>query len=165
MYLVGKILKPQGLKGEVKVQILSSFPERFKEYQSLIIKGEHSEKQQIEYTRIAKEHAYIKFAQIKSRNDAELFRNKELWIEEQQLSTLKTGEYFHHNLVGMKIISEQGDDIGNVTDIETYPANDVLVVDTGLNEDVLIPVIKDIIKDVNLENEIITIHVMEGLLD
>jgi len=164
MFIVGKVLKPQGLKGEIKAEIITSFPEHFEHISDIYIEQNEFKKFTVEETRFSKNFVFLRFKEIQSRNDAESLRGEYLYIQDKDLVPLKSDEFYHHQLLGLNVYDEDDSFIGVVKDIETYPENDILVVTDENKNAHLIPVIKDIIKRVDLESQKVTIHVMEGLL-
>lgn len=166
MYVVGKVLRPRGLKGEVKVEIITSFPGHFENLKTLFVKNENEWKAySISGVNLSNKHVYLKFAEIESLEQAEKLRSKELFIEHDQLTDLSEDEYYVHDLIGMQVVSEKGEKLGKILDVETYTGNDVYVVKNSSGKEFLIPAIQDIIKNVDVENKILTIHLMDGLLD
>ena len=163
MYAVGKILKPQGIKGEVKVQILTSFPEHILELKQIYTNA--SELLHVEGSRLFKNFAYIKFSEISSVEQADLYRNKELVIHEKELKTLDQDEFYHHDLTNMKVYDEQRNNLGKVVAVESYPANDVIIMQDNHGNEKMIPLVKNFIKEVNIKLKEITIHLVDGLLD
>lgn len=164
MYLVGKVSKPQGIKGEVKVEVITSFPEHFEELSELYMDEDVNCVVAIEKTRFAKNFVYIKFKNIDSRNDAEAIRNKYLYISEKELFPLEDDEFYHHQLIGLKVFSEEGLYIGKIIDVETYPENDIISIKSDDKSIHLVPVVKEFIKDINIETQKVTIKVLDGLL-
>jgi 16S rRNA processing protein RimM len=164
MYIVGKILKPQGIKGEVKIEVITSFPEHFNSLKDLFIKKGEYKSLHIESVRLEKSFAFIKFSEIQSRNEAETFRGFYLYIPEDGLQPLNEDEYYHHQLNGMQVFSEDNVYIGKITAVESYPQNDVLVVKNIYGISHLIPMVKDIVRRVDIKSQKVTIHIIEGLL-
>ncbi len=166
MYIVGKVLRPRGLKGEVKVEIITSFPGHFQNLKTLFAKNETEWKAySISEASLSNRHVYLKFAEIVSLEQAEKLRGKELFIEHDQLTDLSEDEYYVHDLIGMQVVTEKGKKLGELLDVETYTGNDVYVIKNSSGKEFLIPAIQDIIKNVDVENKILTIHLMDGLLD
>ncbi len=166
MYLVGKVLKPRGLKGELKVSIITSFPEHFKELQTLFIQnGQQWESFQVEQVRFSDKFVYLRFNGIQTVEQAALLRNKELYIEAEQLQDLKEDEYYIHDLIGLNVFNEQDQLLGKITNVENFGGNDVYELESTQGDRHLIPAIRDVVKIVDLENKRMTIHVMEGLLE
>jgi len=164
MYLIGKILKPQGIKGEVKVEIITSFPEHFEELAEVYLDDSANSAIEIEKSRFAKSFVYIKFKNIQSRNDAETLKNKYLYIHESDLYPLEDDEFYHHQIIGLKVFSEEDRYIGKIIDVETYPENDMLIIKSEDKEIHLVPVVKEIIKNVDIESQKVTIKLLDGLL-
>ncbi len=164
MYLIGIIVKPQGIKGEVKVKPVSPDPERFNDLEKVYIRLKNLQTYSIENIRISNSFVFLKLAQIDSRNDAELLRGKEILISEDQLIDLDDGEYFVHDLIGCQIISEDGLIIGEISDIIQNSSNDIYLVKNQKGHEYLIPAIADVIQKVDIQAKQITIHVLDGLL-
>ena len=164
MYLIGIIVKPQGIKGEVKVKPVSPDPDRFYDLEKVNIGLKKIQTYSIENIRISNSFVFLKLAQIDSRNDAELLRGKEILISEDQLIDLDEGEYFVHDLIGCQIISEDGLIIGEIDDIIQSSSNDIYLVKNRKGHEYLIPAIADVIQKVDIQAKQVTIHVLDGLL-
>ena len=164
MYLIGIILKPQGIKGEVKVKSISPDPNRFNSLNEVNIIDNKSQTYLIRTVRISNGFVYLKFDGINSRNDAELLRGKEIFIPESQLIDLESNEYFVHDLIGCNVLDEKRQLIGEIIDIMQQSSNDIYVIRDQNNQEQLIPAIKDVIRSVDISKKEIVIHVMEGLL-
>ncbi len=167
MYTVGKIVKPQGIKGEVKAEIITSFPEHFLDLNELFIDiGSQLQAYPVESARLSGRFVYIKFADVHTRNDAELLRNKNLLIPEDELTQLEEDEFYIHNLVGMDVFDEDGQPLGRISDvIQGQAAGDIYVMKTPDNAEILIPAVKDFILEIDQDKKRITIRVIDGLLD
>lgn len=166
MYLIGYILKPQGLKGEVKVESVTPYLERFNRLDRVFLQlKEKKQAYSIENARVSDRFVYLKFAEINSRDDAELLRTAEVLIEEKDLIQPAQDEYFVHDLIGCQVISENNDVIGVLSDVVQMSSNDVYVVKNGEGIEILIPATKEIVKRVNVEQKQIIIHMLEGLLE
>ena len=166
MYLIGYILKPQGLKGEVKIDSVSPYLERYNRLDKVLLKlKDNKQTYSIEKVRISGRFVYIKFSEINSRNEAEVLRKAEILIEEKDLIEPGENEYFIHDLIGCQVISENKDVIGVLTDVVQITSNDVYVVQSSQGNEVLIPATEEVVKQVNIEKKQIIIHVLEGLLD
>jgi 16S rRNA processing protein RimM len=166
MYLIGYILKPQGLKGELKVESVTPYLERFNRLDRVYLQlKEKKQTYSIENVRISDRFVYLKFTEINSRDDAELLRNAEVLIEEKDLIQPAQDEYFIHDLIGCQVISENNDVIGVLSDVIQMSSNDVYVLKNGEGIEILIPATKEIVKRVNVGQKQIIIHVLEGLLE
>ncbi len=80
------------------------------------------------------------------------------------MGELAEGEYYYHEVIGCKVVTENGEELGTITEILSPGANDVWVIKRPKGQDLLIPYIDDIVLQVNVEQKQVTIHVMEGLL-
>lgn len=166
MYLIGYITKPQGLKGEVKVEPVTPNPERFYRLEIVFLQvNDKTQAYPIDKIRVSDRFVYIKFSGINSRNEAELLRNAEILVEEKDLIQPDQDEYFVHDIVGCRVISENNDEIGIVSDVVQMSSNDIYVVRNGTGTELLVPATKEVVTQVDIGRKIIIIHVLEGLFD
>jgi 16S rRNA processing protein RimM len=168
-FRVGKITKPHGLKGEVRVFPETDFPdERFVEGNTLYLdRGNGSDliPLVIAARRKHKQFELLRFEGYHHINDVEPWAGALLKVSEDQLSELKDGEYYYHEIVGCRVITEEGKELGKVKEILATGANDVWVVKTGHGKEVLIPYIDDVVKAVDVETKTVKVHMIEGLID
>ena len=161
MYLVGIILKPQGVRGEVKVRYVSPDATRFYDLDHVYIEAH---KYIIENIRVSGEFVFLKFIKIDTRNEAEELRNKEIFVSEDQVIKPGINEYFVHDLLGCTVFDEHGNLLGEVVDVMQQSSNDVYVVKDKKAKEYLIPAIGDVVKKVDIPGKQIVIHVMDGML-
>lgn len=165
---VGKIVNTHALKGEVKVISSSDFvEERFEEGSQLLITRGNQVVKEVE-VESAREHkgAYlVKFVGIDSIDEAEKLKNLQIKVDEEYLSELDEGEFYFYEIIGCKVEDENSKIIGEIIDILQTGANDVWVVKNENNKEYLIPYIDDVVKNIDVENKLISIEVMEGLID
>ena len=166
MYIVGKVLKPQGTNGSVKVEIITSFPEHFLDLKQVYIEKENKKQAySIEQVRLSNRFVFIKFIGIDTIDQAEQLRDHYLYITQEDLTPLGEDEYYIHQLVGLKVYDEQGQFLGVLKDVLSYASNDVYVVESESKKEIMVPAVKSIIKKVDLKAGTMTIHLMEGLTD
>lgn len=166
MYIIGNIAKPQGIKGEVKVEIITSFPEHFLDLDELFIDFDGNlQTYSIESVRVSDRFVYIKFNDVNDRNDADLLRNKNLLIPVDELMPLEKDEIYVHDLIGMDVVDEDDTHLGKIIDVVSNDSSDIYVLKNMNDEEVLIPAVKDIVKDIDKSARKIVIHVIDGLLD
>jgi 16S rRNA processing protein RimM len=165
MYLIGNVLRAQGIKGEVKVAAASPRPERFKLLKKVYLKKDNVQTYSIETVRLVQGFVYIKFKEITTRTEAESLRGAEILIEQQDLIQLQQDEYFIHDLIGCRVLSEEGIYIGEIIDVLQLSSNDVYVLQSDTGKEILIPAVKEVIKKITPESKQIIIHLLEGLLD
>ncbi|WP_028782764.1 ribosome maturation factor RimM [Thalassobacillus devorans] len=167
MYNVGKVINTHGIKGEVKVMRITDFDERFQPGEPLywMKDGGKPEKLIVSGHRNHKGFDLLTFEGLPTINDVEHLKGGILQIREEQLSDLEEGEFYFHEIIGCRVILEDGTELGKVKEILTPGANDVWVVEREGKPDALIPYIEDVVKKVDLEEERIVIDPIEGLLD
>jgi 16S rRNA processing protein RimM len=161
---VGRVIKPHGVHGEVRVELLTDLPKRF-EWLEVIYVGEHQPRPvKIESVRYHQGFVLLKLAGYPSRTEAELLRGELLQVPESEAIPLEEGEYFLFQLEGVEVYTEQGEHIGRVTEVLETGANNVFVVD-GQAQQFLVPDVPDVIKEIDLENGRLVIRPLPGLLN
>lgn len=167
MFDVGKIVNTHGIRGEVKVQRITDFEERFQVGNKLYIVSNNSLPLEVEIAshRVHKQLDLLSFKGYDNINDVTLFIGSFLKIKEDQQTELPEGEYYYHEIIGCLVKTTNGDNIGEIYDIFPTGANDVWVVKPKKGKDILIPYIEDIVKQVDVETKQVIIEPMEGLLD
>jgi 16S rRNA processing protein RimM len=166
MYTVGKIVKPQGIKGEVKAEIITSFPDHFLDLGELYIDIDSKlQAYPVEAVRISGRFVYIKFSDIRTRNDADLLRNKELLIPDDELMPLDKDEFYIHSIVGMDVYSENGTHLGSISDVVQNVSGDIYVIKNPDDAEILVPAVKEFILEINQDERRMVIRVIDGLLD
>ncbi len=159
--IVGHIIAPWGIRGEVKLEVVTDFPERFTTGNQVYLDSLPFE---IETCRPHKQHLLVKLATIDSVEAAEKLRGHNLTIPSSELHTLPRGQYYTFQLIGLKVVTTRGETIGHIKDIMTTASNDVYIV-KGERGEILIPAIEDVVKSIDLKKGKIVIEAIEGLLD
>jgi 16S rRNA processing protein RimM len=159
--IVGHILAPWGIKGEVKVEVVTDFPERFAPRKVVYLNNRQLE---IESCRPHKQHLVVKLATIDSVDDAEKLRGQDLTIPRSELYHLPEGQYYAFQLIGLDVVTTEGKRVGRISDIMTTASNDVYIVE-GKKGAMLIPAIEDVVKSIDLQKGEIIIEAIKGLLD
>ena len=162
LYLIGRILKPQGIRGEVKVDPVSSQPERFKHLKTVVVGGETKETYTIESIRVFKRFALVKFSEIRDRNGAEALRDKDIYITKQYLLSPGPSEYFIHDLIDCKVNTPSEQNVAMVIDVLQGAGNDVLVLKDHRGREVLVPAVHDALLKVDIETKTIIIRSLEA---
>jgi 16S rRNA processing protein RimM len=166
MFLIGKVLKPRGVRGEVKVEVITSFPEHFTALKELYLKkGKSWKVEKIEKAQIYSRFVYLKFRNFNSIEEAEPLRNCELYIPEEELTSLKEGEYYVHDLIGIGVFSEAGEWLGTVKNVETYAANDVYTVESENGGEFMIPAVSEFVIRIDIAEKKMVVREVEGLLN
>ncbi len=163
---VGKIAKPVGLKGEVKVLPWTDFPERFEKCRRVFAlkKGEPEVELEIVRARAHGRALLVQFAGICTLEAADRLREAELLIPRQEAMPLPEGTYYTFELIGLEVVTEEGERLGRLSDVWSMPAQDVYVVERE-GKEILVPALRSIIKDVDLARQRMTVNLPDGLLD
>jgi len=164
---VGVIIKAHGIKGEVKVYPTTDSPFRFDEITHVKVKMQDRTLGdfRISGVKYFKDIVILKFKGIDDINEVEKWKGAELYIPREEGAELEDGEYYIADIIGMKVITENGETLGTVKDVLETGANDVYVVERPGGKDLMIPAIKQCILDTDIENEVMTVHLLDGLLD
>ena len=178
---IGVITQPHGIRGEVKVFPTTDSPKRFQEVKHVMIRHEKGEiETEITGVKFFKNLAIVHFACFDVPEEAAKYKGADIMIRRKDAQPLEEGEYYIADLIGCRVFLDEesvsvlqeadgsisiGQDrcIGTVKDVLQTGANDVYVVDTGARE-LLIPVIKDCIKNVDIERSEILVHLLSGLI-
>ncbi|MBD3348409.1 MAG: 16S rRNA processing protein RimM [Candidatus Eisenbacteria bacterium] len=160
----GAVVKPHGIRGEVIVDVTRDLADMIASGMVVRLTGRKGceTRPSVEGVRFHAGRLIIKFRDVESRSEAESLRSQELWLTREQIGPLPQGRYYVQDIVGLTVYSEPGELLGRVTDVLFMPANDVYVV-SGEGEEILLPVIDDVIRDVDLAGGRIVVHLMKGL--
>lgn len=162
---VGKISKAQGLEGEVKIIAFSGNPDEFASYQRVYLaRGHELQSRTVESSRSHGKFAIVKLREITGRNEAESLIGVEVFVLKSQMPALAPDEFYWHEMVGLTVVTAQGQTLGKVTSLIGTGGHDVLVV-TGQTQEYLIPVTKEIIVRQDMQAGILVIAPMDGLLE
>lgn len=161
---IGQIVNTFGIKGEVKVTPFTDDITRFDDLEKVYVKNKkQSEQYKVENTRYHKNMVLLKLEGINNPEDAEMLRNAFLEIDREDAIPLEEGTYFIADLIGLDVYTDEGKLLGKVDDIYNTGANDIYVIKDGLGKQILLPGIKEVIKEVILDEKII-VHLIPGLV-
>lgn len=162
---VGVISSTHGVCGEVKVFPTTDDVKRFKKLKKVILDtGKEQLPLEIEGVKFFKQFVILKFRGIDNINDIEKYKGRDLWIPREEAQELDEDEYYIADLLGMKVLLEDGSEFGTLKNVMETGANDVYIVDSVEHGEVLLPAIKECILDVDIETNTMTVHLMKGLL-
>jgi len=162
---VGVISSTHGVRGEVKVFPTTDDVTRFRQLKKVYLDtGREMLPLEIQNVKFFKQFAILKFKGIDNINDIEKYRGKSLMIDREDAVDLDEDEYFIADMIGMKVCTEDGSEFGTLKDVMETGANDVYIIDSMEHGEVLIPAIRECILDVDMDEERMTIHLMEGLV-
>lgn len=166
MIAIGRITRAQGLRGELNVEPLTEAPERFSLLTRVTIEKSDGQAQmaEIEKARVVKRRVILKLRTVSNRTEAEALHGALITIPRQECLQLEDGSYYIFELIGLRVVTDAGAVVGELTDVLDLPANDVYVVQAETRE-YLIPAIAEVIKKVDLDSGLMIINPIEGLLD
>ncbi len=163
---VGIISSTHGLKGEVKVFPTTDDVNRFKKLKQVILNtGKDEIVLEIDGVKFFKKFVILKFKGIDDINDILKYKGMELYVTREHAQKLRRNEYFIADLIGIKIIEDTGITLGILKDVLETGANDVYIVELQNGKELLIPAIKQCILSVDIENQEMKVHLLEGLLE
>lgn len=160
--LVGVVAAPVGVRGEVKIDLATEFPDRFKLIETIYVGEEHRPMELAGARRHAGRVA-LRFAAIADRDAAEPLRGQPLYIPRAEAMPLPEGHYYHDQIIGLRVVTTAGEALGTVQQILPTGANDVYVVRDEQRE-VLVPAIRDVVRRIDVEAGLMEVEAIEGLL-
>lgn len=161
---IGVITTTHGVRGEVKVFPTTDDPMRFKKLKQVILDtGKEQIELEVAGARFFKNLVILKFKGIDNINDVEQYRQKILYVTRENAVPLGENEYFIADLIGLKVVSDEGEELGDLSDVLQTGANDVYVVSKENTPDLLIPAIRDCIRQVDIESGTMQVHLLAGL--
>lgn len=164
LYLsVGFLRRPHGVKGEIIMDLHTDFPERMKKGRKVFIGEDHKP---MTLTNVHPHQAglLVKFGDIDTPEDAGLFRNQWVYVQTKDVP-LPEGRHYKHELLGLKVVDEAGNLLGELVEILETGANDVYVVRDGAGKEILLPNIPSVILDLDIGARTMRIHLLDGLAD
>lgn len=159
---IGKIVNTHALRGDVKVQPWCDDPDIFHELE-YVYAG--NEKFEIVNSRLHKNFVILHLKGIEDINKAETYKNKVLTVEREMLGELPEGTYYICDLLGLEVKTTDGSVLGKIEDIIKTGSNDVYVVNNGTKKPILLPVIDDVVKEVNIDEGYVVAELIKGLVD
>lgn len=164
-FRVGVITNTHGLRGEVKVFPTTEDPERFRDLKEVLLDtGKEWLELEVSSVRFFKNLVIVKFKEFDSINEIEQYKGKDLYVSRENAIPLEEGEYYLADIIGAAVVTEDGAVFGELKDVLETGANLVYVV-LHEGKEVLLPVIPDCVKNVDVEQRKVTVHIMKGLLD
>lgn len=160
--IIGRVLKPFGVRGELKVEILTDFPERFASLRQVLL-GDDAKSFAVESARLHSGAALIKLAGVDTPEDAAKLREQFVRVAVEDAVALPAGHLYLYQLIGLRVKTVDGTALGEITDVLDTHANDVYIVSDGTRE-ILLPAIPDVVKEIHLERGEMIVELIEGLL-
>lgn len=162
---IGQIVNTSGLKGEIKIKPFTDDITKFNNFKTIYVSIKKELKEfEIERVRFSKNMVFLKLKGIDTIEEAENYRNLYLKIKRDKDEKLEEDTYYIVDILGCKVYTDEQKELGEVIDVFETGSNDVYVVKDELGKQVLLPAIKDVIKNIDIENKTIIVHLLEGLI-
>ena len=162
---IGQIVNTNGLKGTLKVRPLTDDITRFEDLETIYIQ---KHKELVEFTiqevKYNKNMVLLKLEGIDDITEAEKYKNFYIKINREDAVELEEDSYFIVDIIGCEVYTESQELLGKVIDVFPTGSNDVYTVKNSEGKEILLPAIEDVIKDVDIKNKKIIIHLLEGLI-
>ena len=161
--IIGRIRGPHGIRGEIRVEVLTDFPERFQTSKRLYIGDSHAP-YDVEKVRFTPKGVLLKLAGVDWRDSASRIARSYVALPENELAPLPAGSFHHHQIRGIKVFADDGSFLGTVMEIITTGSNDVYIVRNEEGEEVLLPATTEVVRTIDLEAQRIVVNLIPGLI-
>ena len=162
---IGQIVNTFGIKGMVKIKPFTDDINRFDDLEKIYIEKNKTKKEyKIEEVKYHKGMVLMKLKGVNTPEEAELLRNYYLKVKREDEPELEEGTYYIVDLIGLDVYSDEDELLGKVDYIYNTGSSDIYVVKNDEGKEILLPAIKDVLKQVDLENKKIIVHIIEGLI-
>lgn len=162
---IGQIVNTSGLKGVIKVKPFTDDITKFNNLKTIYISIKKELKEfKIEQVRFSKNMVFLKLEGIDTIEEAENYRNLYLKVKRDKDEELEEGSYYIVDIIGCKVFTDEQKELGKVDDVFSTGSNDVYVIKDEVGKQILLPAIKEVIKNIDIENKTITVHLLEGLV-
>ena len=157
--IIGKIVAPHGVRGDIRIMPLTDRPEQFLNLSYLLL--EDGRQLTVKAARFHKRMVLVSTKEITTMNDAELLRDKKILIRAEDLPPLEEGRFYVADLIGLPVFDEEGKQLGTFKDSITTGSNDVYIVAVPGGKDLLIPALKIYVREINLQEKRIVVKLPE----
>ena len=166
--VVGEILRPHGIRGELRMRILTDYPERIPQLERVYIAKDPQPVSpaayNVQHMRMHQGYGLLKLQGIDDRTQADLLRDLTVLVAIEDAVPLEEGEFYLYQLFGLSVQTADGSTVGRITDVLETGANDVYVVDSPQYGEILIPVTDDTILETDIEHGVVVVNLPEGLI-
>lgn len=161
--IIGRVRAPHGVRGEIRVEVLTDFPERFQSLNRVYIGDSHAP-YAVERVRFTPKGVLLKLVGIDSRDRAGQISRSFVALPETELPPLPAGNYYHHQIKGLEVYADDDRYLGTVAEIITTGSNDVYIVRDEQRGELLLPATAEVVRSIDLESHRIVVHLIPGLI-
>ncbi|NDJ61257.1 MAG: 16S rRNA processing protein RimM [Chloroflexi bacterium] len=166
--IIGEVLRPHGVRGELRVRVLTDYPERIAELESVYLGTDPNARDikafGVEAMRMHQDYVLLKLKAVDDRNQADLLRQLMVMIDIAHAVPLEAGEYYLYQLIGVTVQTDAGETLGEIAEVLETGANDVYLVNSPQYGEVLIPATDETIVSTDIERGVIVVKLPNGLL-
>lgn len=157
--VVGRVLRPHGVRGELRLEVQTDSPGHLEEVSKVYVGGRHKA-YDLEAFRMHRGVLLVTLAGVLDRDQADRLRGELVSVRFGDAAPLGKGEYYHHQIIGLNVVADTGEDLGQIVEIIQTGANDVYVT-RGPGGEVLLPAISSVI--LSIEPPKVVVHLLDGL--
>ncbi len=164
LYAIGSITKVFGIRGEIIVRPTTPSVKRFAKLKRVMVGTTEKNAREMSISSVAPQDRGVRmsFAEVQSRTQAEKLVGSTVFVDEKDRIRLPRGTFFVHDVVGLAAVDQNGREVGTVQEILHMPANDVYVI-SGNGNEIMLPAVKEFVKEFDLEKRVIRVHLIEGM--
>ncbi|MCA9912676.1 MAG: 16S rRNA processing protein RimM [Anaerolineae bacterium] len=166
--ILGEILRPHGVRGELRVRVLTDYPERVAKIKTVYIGNDPTETEADPYSvqaaRLHQDYLLLKLAEIADRNEAETLRGLYVMIDLENAVPLEEDEFYLYEVIGLRAYTQHGEWLGTVNNVIETGANDVYVVNGSKHGELLLPIHEETLVEIDFDEGKITLNLPDGLL-
>lgn len=162
--VIGEFVGPFGIHGEVKLRPLTDFPERFERTPTIYVGDEHTA-YRIEHAHMHKQLVLLQLVGVADVDAAERLRGEQVWIPASELTPLQEDQFYLHDVVGLRVQHVNGQPLGVVTDVVSTGASELFVIRDPQGKEVLLPVVKSFVKQIDFAQGTVLVDPIPGLFD
>lgn len=159
---VGRVVRPHGVRGTLLVEPISEMIHSLEQGTEIYLEGS-DQATRVVYLRAHKDRYLLQVADCNDRDEAEEWRGSEVLLAGERLEDLPEGTYYHWQIIGLDVVTESGERLGQIARILETGANDVYVVEREGEKELLLPAIDSVVLEVDLAQEQIVVRLMPGL--
>jgi 16S rRNA processing protein RimM len=161
---IGVVTRPHGIAGEIKVQLSPEYLGALEHVRRVYLDNS-PDARRIQTYRVHQGSALLKLEGVDTRDGAEALRGARISIKVRELPPLGESEYYSHDLIGLRVVDEAGQELGTLTEVLATGSNDVYVVKPADGKELLLPAIESVVRKIDLEAQTMSVVVPEGLRD
>ena len=161
---IGFLRRPHGVAGEVIMDLHTDFPDRIKSGRKVYI-GEKHEAFTIDSARAHAKGLLVRIQGFATPEASGRFRNQWVYVKSTEVPALPEGRHYKHELIGLIVMTDDNNKLGVLNEVLETGANDVYVVQKEDGKEVLLPAIPDVVLEINMDDRVMKVHLIDGLLD